>query len=303
MKRLTVTLLFFWLNMTQGGYLFNSFLEPQLTLLLKSGEKRQLGRLGALIPLKMTPNKHVFFNIFGLWDSQSVKEGNIGLGYRYQLDEVIFGVNGFFDQKLSHSGVTHHQLGLGGDLFWKNLQTSINGYIPLTGAKKVLAPYPSHGVFYQKVAVFEKPLYGLDMEIGGFYQFLSGFLSYYHFNGKAVKSLHGLRLRGNIKLTPQLSLLGEMSHDSVRKTIFFVGIQLQLKSASSSKMMSMIKRDMGIVTGYEKRRFNPKKEKSYCPQKDLTPLDVKRSTSFKMIRKGYVKGRWYLDKRDRKSVV
>lgn len=254
--------------------------QPNLEFSLKGGNQRTLGRAGAIMPLQGSEGKLWFMQLWGLWDNNGAKEWNIGLGYRQQVTNKIVGAYGFFDRRLSTSNRYHSQLTFGAELLGKNLETRVNGYIPTTGAKMINsgAVNKANRVSLVLVDMLEKPLGGVDVEVGGSLtscKMLQGFLTYYHFNGSGVKAIDGIRFRAQLSLTNYAALTGETSYDRLRKQHWFAGMQFSFnlglpkkRSDLFSKMTQMVIRDIDVMTDY----YSDKNKELYdiqLPQDDL----------------------------------
>lgn len=68
--------------------------------------------------------------------NDSATTGNVGLGYRYLMDnkKLMWGVNTFYDQNISHS---HKRVGVGGEAFTPYLTFRANYYEAISGNREV----------------------------------------------------------------------------------------------------------------------------------------------------------------------
>ena len=63
---------------------------------------------------------------------------NAGLGLRHLVgEELLAGVNGYWDYRTTNYSTSHSRFGLGGELFWKTLSLTNNWYIAGTGTKTI----------------------------------------------------------------------------------------------------------------------------------------------------------------------
>ena len=83
---------------------------------------------------------------------------NTGLGLRHLIgEELLAGVNGYWDYRTTNYSTAHSRFGLGGELFWKTLSLSNNWYIAGTGTKTINI---NNTDYYERVVP------GWDFELG-----------------------------------------------------------------------------------------------------------------------------------------
>ena len=83
---------------------------------------------------------------------------NAGLGLRHLIgDELLAGVNGYWDYRTTNYSKAHSRIGVGGELFWKTLSLTNNWYIAGTGKKTVNI---NNTDYYERVVP------GWDIELG-----------------------------------------------------------------------------------------------------------------------------------------
>ena len=83
---------------------------------------------------------------------------NAGLGFRHLIgDDLLAGVNGYWDYRTTNYSTAHSRFGLGGELFWKTLSLTNNWYIAGTGTKTINT---NNTEYYERVVP------GWDFEIG-----------------------------------------------------------------------------------------------------------------------------------------
>lgn len=255
-------------------YLFTSvFSQSTLEASLKANPKHLTSQIGAVIPLQpLFTNGLWFTQICGLFDSGMTEMWNVGLGYRHQFTDWTVGTYGFFDRQLSGLDYYYSQLAFGVELLGTDIEAHFNGYIPTVNAQVVDISvdkiYPAASVMANKL---EKPLSGVDVEVGGnlLSKSIQGFLTYYHFNGKQVKAINGIQLRGQLNLTNYITLTGEVSYDRLRKHYWSMGIQLSFfigslkeKSEWRKKLTQVINRKRYVMIDYrlEKQKNNDKNQ-------------------------------------------
>ena len=83
---------------------------------------------------------------------------NAGLGIRHLVgEELLAGVNGYWDYRTTNYSTSHSRFGLGGELFWKTLSLTNNWYIAGTGTKTINT---NNTDYYERVVP------GWDFELG-----------------------------------------------------------------------------------------------------------------------------------------
>lgn len=83
---------------------------------------------------------------------------NAGLGLRHLIGEdMLAGVNGYWDYRTTKYSTAHSRFGLGGELFWKTLSLTNNWYIAGTGTKTINT---NNTEYYERVVP------GWDFELG-----------------------------------------------------------------------------------------------------------------------------------------
>ncbi len=83
---------------------------------------------------------------------------NLGLGIRHRPNDIsMFGVNAFWDYRMTDYSDAHSRLGLGGEYFWKDFEFRNNWYMAITDEKTI---------YIKKVEFKEKVVDGWDVEVG-----------------------------------------------------------------------------------------------------------------------------------------
>ncbi len=134
----------------------------------------------------------------------SIKDGhglyNLGFGQRQLFldQQLLGGINGFYDFTDNHN---HHRLGIGLELLGRYAELRSNGYFPITGKQKIKEDAS------QKI--FERPLTGMDIELGGpvpYLPFLKLYGSYAFYDYTKDIDSHIGKVRAEVKLTRFLRL-------------------------------------------------------------------------------------------------
>ncbi len=250
----------------------NLLYEPNISLSLKGGNPRGMTRAGFILPLIQSETNLLYLPGIGLMDTKKAVEGNVGIGFRKRFSDYIVGTYGFYDVRKNKYNNTHQQITLGGEYLTKNMELRFNAYLPTTKAKTInktaTGTFITHGpknVFQLNGTIQEDvPMGGFDVEIGGKLPSLPSinvFGAYYHFQGDGVKTIHGARLRGDLKINDWISLEAEINRDPIRKTAYFVGATLSYQFGHKKhkrdvlwhKMTQLPIRDVDIVTTIHSR--------------------------------------------------
>ncbi len=242
-----------------------------IELAIRGGNKRNIGRLGMVIPVLQNDNSLFHITLIGMVDSKTAREGNFGLGYRHRHDNTIYGVYGFYDIRRSARRNNLRQWTFGAEILREHVEFRINTYLAMnkkyetSGKNRFKADFDGHRtrLTSEHMATYEKSLSGFDIEVGstipGYEQF-QAHLAYYYFGigSKDVKKVKGMRARSAWQVADWLALESEVSHDKVRKTNFFAGVRFNWTLGEHSKsrldtldkkMTSLPVRDIDIVSG------------------------------------------------------
>lgn len=261
---------------------------PQIDLNIKYGNKRSIGRIGALAPIKQTNDKLAFVDFRFMADTREDQEGNFGLGQRWLNSkmEYIVGAYGYFDRRFSNLGNKYNQLTFGAEYLSLSWDYRANVYIP---ENKVFKKQTTHTevtrsslgdaqiieVIDYKHIQKEVPLRGIDVELGRSMPGLPSLRLYtgaYYYQGRSgVSSIQGYQLRSNYNLNDYVSLQGEAKRDNIRKTNYYLGVELRIpigKESHKNHNLTMIEkrmveapiRDVDIVANVNESKSVEKKE-------------------------------------------
>ena len=146
--------------------------EGYIEFMAKPGTARSLGQSDLFIPLMQGKKGMTFFNLRGKVQSFDFNEGeyNIGGGHRQIIDKWIYGVNAFYDGRISDTGHGYNQLGLGIEALSEDWDFRANGYIPDEEENETdRSAIFSHDTKIARIDVStksEKSLAGFDAEVG-----------------------------------------------------------------------------------------------------------------------------------------
>jgi len=245
--------------------------EPgQVTLGGMTGEGQTEGTLDVLIPVHQDESGLVFFNPRATADNDNEEEVNVGLGYRrlFPEEQVIVGVNAYYDMRWTDQDNIFHQLGVGAEYLSKSIDARANCYFSLSDKELIDryqtttvlgvetfasgrgAPYATGHEIRQGYSrtvvtttlremfdVFETPLEGYDVEIGGWVPMpekcdieLGLFAGYYSFGeGFGDNDISGLKGRMELRMLPAFMVDAQVfENDELNRTDYFVGARLQV---------------------------------------------------------------------------
>ncbi|MBX3486922.1 MAG: hypothetical protein KF798_03340 [Candidatus Paracaedibacteraceae bacterium] len=230
--------------------------SPRIVFGGQYGNKRNLGQVSLFTPLGQTEDHLLYADLRFASAFNRSKEGSLGLGSRWITlnNKAILGIYAFYDHQLTKLRGTVNQMTLGAEILSETWDYRLNFYCPQNAKKTLETKQESplltstqqegantYRVISQPMTMTktkEVSLRGLDLEIGNSIPGLKNlrvYGGYYHYHGrKGVKSVNGIRLRGNLRLNHAVSIIAEGSHDKLRKTNAFVGLQLTLAIGSPS---------------------------------------------------------------------
>lgn len=248
-----------------------------LGIIGKVGTERTIGRVDLMLPIVQSDKSLLFLDVRGVFSTKETQEGNFGLGYRQQLENApwILGGYVFYDVIESENNNTFHHMTLGIEALGEKWTARANGYIALSGSERISGNDEALAQG-NKIIVsegFERPLHGIDAEIGRTIDpvpGLSGFFGAYHFDNSGVGNISGFRGRVEFSLSEmwakrgehgipilnKLTLTGEVQHDNERDTSAFLGINYIVPfgkapnkplSRLERRMTEMVIRDIDVV--------------------------------------------------------
>ncbi len=201
--------------------------KPQVLFQGKHGHRRNVGKIQALIPLVSKMDYLWFLDLRFLKDSHTNKEGNFGLGYRYQGHDSIFGFYGFFDRRRSLLNNMYNQFTIGCERLTEKSDVRFNAYFP---QEKIFQTHTHH--HDSIITTLETPLKGIDFEMGSSVPFLESLKVYaggFAFKGKEkVPSFAGYSARMQWKWNDYVSMETSYRNDYVRRNHMYVGVSLQI---------------------------------------------------------------------------
>ncbi len=237
----------------------------------KKEQRRDIARLGFVLPIYQKSNAVTFLSLIGVKDNAKHAEGNFGAGHRVLLNsQWIVGGYGFYDLRRTQNAKMLHQTTFGIEALSKYLEFRINGYMPILTKEHKLSNKNIYKIKYssntrvaeisvQNKQLVEKAMPGFDIEAGGALPSLSRyemFVAYYHFNAKDVSAVTGFRVRTNIRVAEWLSVELESNYDGSRGSTNYGGIRLgwdigssqpSRKTWISRKMTQLPVRDIDVV--------------------------------------------------------
>ena len=213
--------------------------EPKWTVYFRPGvrfgtDNRTLYIMDFLVPLYQDDRNVFFASPKFTPNDQDGWEANLGLGYRRLLfdDRLIFGVNGFYDQRKISWGSIYEQWGVGAEVMADipigkadlGITGRFNYYHPLTSAKIYIGPnggyvYRGNDTYTFDDAWIKEPLGGVDGEVGIRVPYVSDYVETwvyggaYHFEGKYFDDVDGISARLEVIPTDFLKLNYEYRQD------------------------------------------------------------------------------------------
>ncbi len=172
-------------------------------------DDRTITSFDLLVPFWQGDKSILFFNPRYSLDDRDGSEVNFGFGYRHLLfsDEVILGVNGYYDCRWTGWGTRHEQVGLGAEVMTDWVTGRFNGYFAVTGPRIGAVGSPGNAYTFRDVGIYfdggavEETLSGFDGELGFKVPYLSDYMETwvyaggYHFSGDYVDDVNGFSSR------------------------------------------------------------------------------------------------------------
>jgi hypothetical protein len=211
-------------------------------------DNRDLYYLDSFIPFVGKDDIFFFLNPKFVWDNQSAREQNYGIGIRSLLfdKKLIFGQNLYYDLKKSQNDNYFHQMGFGMEALMKKIDFRFNFYFPLS-KKKFVNDDITYKFGYQSLIKttknnYEVPLKGVDYEIGFLIPYISNlmesrlFFQFHNFFAKNSDSINGFTSRLEIRFATFTVLSFDITkniNESLKKNISLeISIPLSFKRLS-----------------------------------------------------------------------
>ncbi|PKM29145.1 MAG: hypothetical protein CVV07_11525 [Gammaproteobacteria bacterium HGW-Gammaproteobacteria-11] len=246
-----------------------AFWSPHLYSEIKLGNQRNIGTIGAMLPLTQRADSLLFADVRGRSDDDQSREYNLGLGFRWSAgDDLLLGTYGYYDTLRSSRGNTFRQTTLGLEVQSASYSARINRYQP-TGRRAAnvggvteqasngdgqpqlqivdaYLTFVSEGSEIVQLQGQELSLKGHDLELGYYLpvadQDIALFAGYYEFDGSGAERISGPRVRAqwnmpidSLKAGSSLSLGAEWQHDDVRGTNSYLSLGITIPLGNSSK--------------------------------------------------------------------
>ena len=126
---------------------------------------------------------------------------NLGLGFRKRTNDYsMYGLNAYWDYRLTNYSSAHSRFGLGAEYFWKDLSLRNNWYMSGTGVKSITVD----GTDY-----YERVVPGWDVEVGyrlPFYPSLAFYLKGFNWDYKYRNDNSGVKATVAWQATPHFGL-------------------------------------------------------------------------------------------------
>lgn len=160
-----------------------------------------------------------FFDLrFHCLNESDAYAANAGLGVRFAKEELIFGINAYYDCRKKQGNI-YNQTGIGVEFFWKCWNFRMNGYLPVGKKKHLFSQcfYDGYqGKHFYLVEKFQSSLKGIDFQLeASIYkcqhlEILLGIGGYNYHGYCEHKSIYGssYRIRGNFWSLVVLDVLG-----------------------------------------------------------------------------------------------
>lgn len=247
---------------------------PTVDGFIKHSNRRTLGGVDALLPLRQDGNSLFFADIKGHLSSHDSNEVNLGLGYRQLTAEGKWALGAYaaWDNRRSELGNNYSQITLGAEARGERLDVRANVYTPITDKKLTGLGSTSHfaGFGVWRNGVYEEAMRGYDLEVGALLPISSTvetrlYLAGYSFKGEDVAPrASGYRARVEARVNQNMTFGVSTQHDDVFGTANFLEFRYTFgKEPKSSirtvkeRMAEPWTRDIDIVISKPTESTNP----------------------------------------------
>jgi len=191
------------------------------------------------IPVAGNEKSVFFLNPHLRFDDNSGNEQNIGLGFRTFLsgDNVILGVNAYYDSMESEHSNRYSQFGLGMEVLSKWVDFRANYYNPFGDDKNRVHHYDKYAFASTSLVLkegYEAALRGFDAEVGVMIPGISdvvetrAFIGGFWYDSPITEDLNGWKARLEIKPSKLINIDVEYRDDDVRGGDTFFGVYLNI---------------------------------------------------------------------------
>ncbi|WP_334157475.1 inverse autotransporter beta domain-containing protein [Oryzomicrobium sp.] len=254
---------------------------PHLDFEGKLGNKRNIGEADFFLPIAQDARTLYFANVRTRFDSESGREGNLGLGVRHMLENGWnLGTYGYFDRRRSSdTGYYYNQTTLGVEALGRDVDLRANAYVPVGTRTHDLGSTSTAALSGSTVQVTttnreERSLQGFDAEAGWRLPIFDSearrqlrvYAGGYHFSMAGI-TVEGPRARAELAFEDlgwfgrgtALFVGAEAQHDHARGSQQFFSVRLRIPlgkadearsplSAQARRMVAPVVRDVDVVT-------------------------------------------------------
>jgi hypothetical protein len=203
----------------------------------------------ALVPIVPSGDTRLYLDIRGTFLEDEEQELNAGFVARRLLRDqnLILGINAFYDTRWTEQDNTFDQVGLGLELFTRQLDLRFNYYYPLNDEELVgqssqseSATQTSSGrritttttTFFN---IYEEAMEGFDVEAGYWLPFMEScaptalYVGYYDFDSSYGDDISGVKARIEARVHPNVTIDAEWyDSDDLNRTEYFVGARFSV---------------------------------------------------------------------------
>lgn len=221
-------------------------------------------------PFYQEEDRVLYGDIRVMTDNQSNFEGNLGLGYRRQIGDRIYGGYAYADHRITSLGTDIWQATFGGEYIKADWEVRANLYLPFERTQIYSVGIPGgpflagNGIFVRGTSsVIEEAQPGFDAEAGvllpSFSDIIGDARAYggvYYFKGDQTPDILGIRGRAQVDLAPWARLGARAQYDAERGPQYFLELTLRFPGIAgtrgaglAARLADSPERDVDIVTG------------------------------------------------------
>lgn len=246
---------------------------------LRYGEERSIFMTEFWAPITQTEDSVFYIDLRLMGDDQDNREGNLGLGYRHALSlpllgDGVGGVHAWIDRRITQMDSHFYQSTLGAEWLGQWVDLRLNGYIGLSGERRVSTPdiftpsFSGSGIFVDVRPggeIVEEVMDGGDAEVGFKLPILKGELESvrfyaggYHFEGESSDDVTGWRTRMTADINSDFQIGARFQRDDERGSQGFLEATIRFpfgnkaserKEGIRARLDESPERDIDIVTG------------------------------------------------------
>jgi len=222
-----------------------------------------------LFPYLLADDHLIFGDMRGFVSNIGQFGGNVGVGYRYWVDdwERVLGASFWYDADDTTKQL-YHQLGLSLETYGRMWDFRTNLYWPIGDTEKIFNVEAKNLRFAGNQLVFDRhqetgeAMPGLDLELGFLlpWEFtrehnMRVYGGWYHFVGDAVPDIDGFRVRGEAELVRNVTTHVELTDDDTFGTNVMLAFSIGFNTNTKKRVLNRTSK-LELMRRYVQRNYN-----------------------------------------------